>query len=258
MGANAAEQTAPLTILAVHNFYRQWGGEDAVFRTETGLLEEQGHRLIRVTERVDDGLTWAAKVRLGTGVTWSRRWHRQLVELIDRWRPDVAHVHNVFPKLSPAVYHALHTRGVPIVQTLHNFRLYCPGGIFFRDGRVCEDCLASSVPWPAVAHGCYRGSRVESALIAGALTTHRMLGTWSRFVSVYVALTEFARQKFVQAGLPEEKVVVKPNCIHPDPAPRDRPGRYVLFVGRLAAEKGCPDTPAGVDGPQQDPAEDRG
>jgi glycosyltransferase involved in cell wall biosynthesis len=150
----------------------------------------------------------------------------------------VAHFHNTFPLVSPAGYYAAKAEGVPVVQTLHNYRLLCPNALFFRDGRVCEDCMSKVIPWPGVVHKCYRGSRAASGLVTAMLTTHRVLRTWTEMVDAYVALTEFARRKFVEGGLPAEKMVVKPNFVYPDPGPGEGRGGYALFVGRLSPEKG--------------------
>jgi glycosyltransferase involved in cell wall biosynthesis len=153
-------------------------------------------------------------------------------------KPDLVHFHNTFPLISPSAYYACGKAGVPVVQTLHNYRLLCPAAIFFRNGQVCEDCLDKILPWPGVLHACYRASHAETAITAMMLATHRWLKTWQRKVDVYVALTEFARQKFIQGGLPAEKIVVKPNFVHSDPGKREQAGEYAIFVGRLAPEKG--------------------
>lgn len=121
-------------------------------------------------------------------------------------------------------------------MTLHNYRLLCVNALFFREGRVCEDCLGC-LPWRGVVHGCYRDSWTASVVVAGMLAVHRALRTWD-LVDRYIALTDFARRKFLEAGLPPEKVVVKPNFVHPDPGPGEGRGGYALFVGRLSPEKG--------------------
>lgn len=153
-------------------------------------------------------------------------------------QPDVAHFHNTFMMLSPSVYYACKDAGVPVVQTLHNYRLLCPSAILYRHGRVCEACAGRAVAWPGVQHACYRGSAAATAVTAGMLTVHRLLGTWARAVDRYIAITEFARRKFVEAGLPAEKVVVKPNFLDVDPGTGEHDGGYCLFVGRLTEEKG--------------------
>ena len=140
--------------------------------------------------------------------------------------------------ISPAAYYACADAGVPAVQTLHNYRLLCPGAYFLRDGRVCEQCLGRTVPWPGVLHACYRESRAATAVVATMLATHHVLQTWQNQVAAYVALSEFARQKFIAGGLPAEKVFVKPNFVERDPGPKQVSGDYALYVGRLSEEKG--------------------
>jgi glycosyltransferase involved in cell wall biosynthesis len=169
---------------------------------------------------------------------WNRSSYRELRALVRKEQPDVAHFHNTFPLISPAGYYAIKTEGMPVVQTLHNYRLVCPNALFFRDGHACEDCLGKTPPWPGVLHACYRGSRRASGAVAAMLTAHRLLRTWTRMVDVYIALTEFARDKFVQGGLPAERIVVKPNFLHPDPEPEEKWEDNALFVGRLSVEKG--------------------
>jgi glycosyltransferase involved in cell wall biosynthesis len=148
------------------------------------------------------------------------------------------HVHNFFPLLSPSIYFAAREAGVAVVQTLHNYRLVCPNALLFRDGHVCEDCLGAAVPLPGVVHACYRGSRLATTPVAAMLVAHRALNTWKEKVDAYIAFTEFSRQKMVDGGLPAEKVMVKPNFVHPSPATGLGEGGYALFVGRLSGEKG--------------------
>jgi glycosyltransferase involved in cell wall biosynthesis len=150
----------------------------------------------------------------------------------------LVHFHNTFPLLSPAAYHAARSAGAAVVQTLHNYRLLCPGANFFRDGRVCEDCLGKRFAWPAIQHACYRGSRAATAVTATMLAAHRLKRTWTEAVDAYVALTEFARGKLIAGGLPADKIAVKPNFVSPDPQAGAGRGGYALYVGRLSAEKG--------------------
>jgi glycosyltransferase involved in cell wall biosynthesis len=226
-----------MKILAVHNRYQQPGGEDQVFLAETTLLESYGHRVVRY-EVHNDQVKRVDRLTLAKDTVWNASAYRELTALIRRERPDVVHFHNTLPLVSPAGYYAAKAEGVPVVQTLHNYRLLCPVALFFRDGRVCEDCMGKAVPWPGVVHRCYRGSRAASGVVATMLTVHRALGTWTEMVDVYVALTEFARNKFIEGGLPAGKIVVKPNFVYPDPGPGEGRGGYALFVGRLSPEKG--------------------
>jgi glycosyltransferase involved in cell wall biosynthesis len=226
-----------MKILAVHNRYQRPGGEDQVFVDETALLETRNHRVLRY-EVHNDQVKQVNRLILAKDTVWNTSAYRELGALIRRERPDVVHFHNTLPLVSPAGYYAARAEGVPVIQTLHNYRLLCPVALFFRDGRVCEDCMGKAVPWPGVVHRCYRGSRTASGVIATMLTVHRALRTWTEMVDVYVALTEFARKKFIEGGLPAEKIVVKPNFVAPDPGRGQGGGGYALFVGRLAPEKG--------------------
>lgn len=226
-----------MKVLMAHNHYQQPGGEDQVFAAEADLLESRGHRVVRFTlhnERIEE----MSQAELVRKTVWNGGVYWKLRELIREEDVAVAHFHNTFPLISPVAYHAAHAENVPVVQTLHNYRLLCPNGLFFRDGHACEDCLGKRVPWPGVAHACYRGSRAATAVVGGMLTAHRALGTWQEKVDVYIALTEFARRKFIQGGLPAEKILVKPNFVYPDPGASEQRGQYALFVGRLSAEKG--------------------
>ena len=223
-------------VLLVHNAYRQPGGEDSVVADEAALLARKGHEVLemRRDNHETDGI---GRLRLAAQTLWSSRTHADTLALLRRHRPAIVHVHNTLPLVSPSLYWACAEAGVPVVQTLHNFRLACPQAMFLREGRVCESCIGRT-PWPALRHGCYRGSRAQTAVVVGMLALHRGLGTWRDKVTRYIALNEFCRAKFVQAGLPASRIVVKPNFadIPRDAAPRARQG--FLFVGRLAPEKG--------------------
>ncbi|WP_460361807.1 glycosyltransferase family 4 protein [Thermus antranikianii] len=199
------------------------------------LLREKEHEVAEFTSRNHE-LEGMPPWRQGLVTLWNQGAYRRVREAIRQRRPDLVHVHNTFPLASPAVIHAAKAEGVPVVMTLHNYRLLCVNALFFREGRVCEDCLGR-LPWRGVVHGCYRDSRLASLGVASMLALHRALGTWN-LVDRFIALTEFARQKFVEGGLPAEKIVVKPNFVHPDPGPGEGKGGYALFVGRLSPEKG--------------------
>lgn len=229
-----------MKILLVHNSYQMTGGEDAVVAREHKLLVDMGHRVILYFRTNGDlkGRGISGAVNAGVDSVWSSRSYREVAWLLKSETPDVAHFHNSFPLISPAAYYACAEEGVQVVQTLHNYRLLCPGATLLRNGKVCEDCLGRSVPWPGVFHACYRDSRAATAAVATMLTAHRAIGTWRRKVDVYVALTEFARRKFVEGGLPAERIVVKPNFMQSDPGMKTKAGKYALYVGRLSEEKG--------------------
>lgn len=225
-----------MKLLLVHNYYQQRGGEDVVFEAEAQLLEEHGHRVLRYTAR-NDRVGDVSGVALGRMTIWNSTTYEELRHLLRREQPAVVHVHNTLPVISPAVYHAARGAGVPVVQTLHNYRLLCPSATLFRAGRVCEACMHRSTPVPAIRYACYRGSRAASGAIAAMLTVHRLIGTWRHAVDRFIALTNFARAKFIEGGLPPERIVVKPNFA-PDTGVEGTGGEYALYVGRLAAEKG--------------------
>lgn len=228
-----------MRCLLVHNSYQQAGGEDQVFRAEAGLLEAHGHHVVRYTAH-NDRVGELGRVALARTTIWNGAAYREVRALLRRAQVELVHVHNTFPLISPAVHYAARAERVPVVQTLHNYRLVCPNALLFRDGRVCVDCVGKHVPVPGVVHACYRGSRAASGVTAAMLATHRALGTWTRAVDVFIALSEFAREQHIKGGLPAERIVVKPNFVDPDPGPRegDEHGGYALFVGRLTPEKG--------------------
>lgn len=226
-----------MRILLIHNHYQQPGGEDVVFAAESALLRRNGHEVITYTEH-NSRIHGLNRLSLAATTLWSAQTKSRLLKLLRDARPDAAHFHNIFPLISPSAYSACRETGVPVVQTLHNYRLLCPAATFFREGRICEDCLNKTTPWPGALHGCYRKSCSQTALVGAMLTFHRWLKSWDRQVDLYVALTEFSRQKFIQGGLRANKIVVKPNFVSPDPGERNGDGEYVLFVGRLSEEKG--------------------
>ena len=231
-----------MRVLVVHESYQQRGGEDAVAAAEAEQLELHGHTALRYS-RHNDELKGQGPIRLfnaGIETVWARKSYHDIEQLILGGKPEVVHFHNTLPLISPSAYYACARNGIPVVQTLHNYRLVCPAATFLRDGKLCEDCLGRRIAWPAVAHGCYRGNYAASAAVTAMLGTHRFLGTWQTKVDAYIALSEFARKKHITGGIPADRLVVKPNFVHPDPGPRPREeaGRYALFVGRLSAEKG--------------------
>ena len=202
---------------------------------EAALLRAHGHEVLLYQASNSD--IRHPLIVLGQ-MAWNRQSFRELRTLIQQEQPDLVHVHNTFPVISPAVLYAAAAEHVPVVHTLHNYRLLCPAATFYRDGHVCEDCVQSKSLVPAVLHACYRESRLTTAAAAITLTAHRAAHSWHKHVAAYIALTEFARQKFIESGFDPEKLHVKPNFIGIDPGVGSGSGGYALFVGRLTEEKG--------------------
>jgi glycosyltransferase involved in cell wall biosynthesis len=227
-------------ILQVHTRYRHAGGEDRAVEVERVLLEGAGldvRQVIFDNAELGESRSLIGDLRLAANAVWSQSAADRVASAIRGHRPQVVHVHNTFAAASPSVYRAAAALGVPVVQTLHNYRMVCPAATLFRDGNVCTDCVGMPIPIPAVIHACVRGSRLQSAVAAATATTHRVLGTYSRHVDRYIALTEFQRRLVVSA-IPQNRVVVIPNFLEPDPVQGTEDRSGVLFVGRLSEEKG--------------------
>jgi glycosyltransferase involved in cell wall biosynthesis len=226
-------------ILLLHNRYQLAGGEDAVVQAEKALLEANGHQvtLLEISNHDIKGV-WE-KANAAVSAIYSLASKQRVSAEIAHFHPDVVHVHNFFPLLSPSLYDACRDAGVPVVQTLHNYRLGCPNAMLLRNGKVCEDCLGKKMPWSGIVHGCYRGSRSQSAVTAAMLAVHWLRGTWQEQVDAYIVLTAFQKEKMVQAGLPKEKIHVKPNYVSQPKLSGGTKvlGGYALYVGRLSQEK---------------------
>jgi glycosyltransferase involved in cell wall biosynthesis len=226
-----------MKVLSVHTNYKIRGGEDESRKAEENLLQRMGHQVACYEEsnhRIDQLNPVDAAIR----TIWSMEAHQSLTRRLAECTYDIVHVQNFFPIISPSIYYAARAKKVPVVQTLRNYRLLCPNGLFFRDGQVCEDCMGRAIPWPSVLHSCYRESLPATGVVATMLTVHRALQTWTEMVNVYIALTEFARQKFIEGGIPGDKIFVKPNFVYPDPGEEKDKEEFALFVGRLSVEKG--------------------
>lgn len=225
-----------MRIALFHNRYRERGGEDTAVEAQCALLAKAGHEvnLFSVDNREEiRGVRGA--LRAARETRWNPRTLARTHAFLDEHPSDVAHVHNFFPLLSPSLHHALSRRGVPVVQTLHNYRLLCANSMLQRAGRTCEECVVRG-PWNAVRYGCYRGSRVQTAVWADMVSYHRRRGTWQD-VDAFTTPSEFARRKLLAADLPEARVYVVPNPVA-DPGPVTAPGEGAVYVGRLSPEKG--------------------
>ncbi|MGF9644501.1 glycosyltransferase family 4 protein [Paenibacillus sp. FSL L8-0502] len=228
-------------VLIIHNFYQQSGGEDKVVEQESAMLRSRGieteHYYVHNDSIQSRGLANMAK--LAVEAAWSLPEFKRIKKLLLQVKPDVVHVHNFFPVISPSVYHACERLGIPVVQTLHNYRLICPAATFMRGNKVCEKCLHGTL-LHSIRHGCYRGSQLQTIPVAAMIKFNDLIGTWQHKVSRYIALTEFARDKFAESGIPLDRIAVKPNFVHHKTMKTqyDPNDRYLLFVGRISAEKG--------------------
>jgi glycosyltransferase involved in cell wall biosynthesis len=232
--------TNPLRVLQVHNKYRPgWGGEDTVVRLEADLLAKNGHSVERLSvwTRELDGASLFRIVGAGFGTVWSVRGYRLMRDAVARFSPDIVHVHNVFPLLSPSIYWAAARGGIPVVQTMHNYRLACANAILLRNERPCTDCVGH-FPWTALAHRCHGSSFFRTAAVTSMNVFHRWIGTFRNKIHAYIAMTDFSKELLERAGLPGERVFVKPNFTCD-------PGRLVglryrqfVYAGEISRAKG--------------------
>lgn len=227
-----------MRVLLAHNRYRQAGGEDVAVESERQLLTAYGHD-VGLLEVDNAGIVgMSGKLSTALGVVYSAASKAKVANQIQRLKPDVVHVHNTFPLLSPSIYFACKEANIPVVQTLHNYRMVCPSALLHRSGGLCEECIGKDFAWPGILHACYRGSRLGTASVATMTWFHKVLGTWTKRVDVFVVLTEFAKRKLGEGGLPMDKMVIKPNFASNPGSMGDGGGGFALFVGRLSAEKG--------------------
>jgi glycosyltransferase involved in cell wall biosynthesis len=226
-----------MRILSLHNRYLIRGGEDESREAEERLLREMGHD-VNTYEEDNKALSTLSPIEAFSRTLWSQPTYRAVYDRLKQDHHDIVHIQNFFPLISPSAHYAARARGVPVIQTLRNYRLICPNGLFFRAGKVCEDCMGLAIPYPGVTHRCYRDNLVASAGVAAMVSVHRLLQTWQQQVTLFIALTNFAREKFIQGGFPADKIVVKPNFVAPDPGVGSGTGGYALYVGRLSVEKG--------------------
>jgi glycosyltransferase involved in cell wall biosynthesis len=224
-------------ILVVHNRYQIGGGEDVAVDGEIEALTQAGVDVAACIVTNDAIRGFSAKLDAALGAARSPAGVRLVRDAIRETRPDVLHVHNFFPLISPAVHAAAHAEGVATVQTLHNFRTVCAGGLLMRDGRPCETCIGGS-PWWGAWHACYRGSTAASLAVARMIDAHRRAGTWQGDIDRFVAMSEFARDRFVRAGFPADRIAVKPNSVDDPGEPRERERSGIVYAGRLSEEKG--------------------
>jgi glycosyltransferase involved in cell wall biosynthesis len=227
-----------MRVIVAHNKYKLSGGEDAVVRDEVAMLQQHDHSVELLEHNNDTIHGISGKMFASTSVLYSVGSRRRMKQALRVFCPDIIHVHNWFPLLSPSIIWEADTAGIAVVQTLHNYRMLCANALLYRSGAVCTDCLGKSLPIDGIVHGCYRDSRAGSAIVTAAYAYHRLIRTWNR-VDLFIAVSDFEREILIRGGLPAEKVVVKPHFV--GSAFRNAETRKedaALYVGRLSPEKG--------------------
>jgi glycosyltransferase involved in cell wall biosynthesis len=230
-----------MNILQVHNAYSLMGGEDAVVEEEKNILEKNGHKVVQFI-KVNKGLNDQGikeKLKIALTLRYSEDIKNELTDLIRKNKFDICHVHNIFPLITPGVYDVCHNHGIPVVQTLHNYRLICTNSLLYRDKKICEVCIGRSLK-NSIKYKCYRNSYLQTALMADSIQHHRHKNTWNEKVSKYICMTDFAKQKFIDGGLPAIKLLVKPNFII-NYTNKVEYNSFFLYAGRMEEAKGLYD-----------------
>jgi len=228
-----------MKILLIHNKYQYKGGEDTVFESEFNMLKNRAEQVEKLVFNNNEINSIVSKIKVGIYSFYNNESAKVLSKKIEEFKPDIIHVHNFFPIASPSIFYVANIKKVPIVMTLHNYRLVCPNAMLFRDNKVCEDCINKSFAFDGVFHGCYRDSKIQTLFLASMIWFHKRNKTWLNRVDRYIALTDFAKNKFLNSSLKldKSKIVVKPNFVIDNGFELDKE-EYCLFVGRLSQEKG--------------------
>lgn len=224
----------------IHNYYQQWGGEDASTEEDVNLLRSNGHDVelfYKHSEEIKD-YNILKYIGLFFRTTWSFETTKHLKSRIKYFKPDIIHVQNFFPLVSPSLFYTCSKYNIPVVFTLRDYRLFCATGNFLRNDVICEDCVKHSLG-RSILHRCYHDSAIQSSSIVLMLYLHRFLKTWKRKVNGYITLTQFSKDKFTEMGFDPGKIFVRPNFVSPaENVDRGKSRDYALFVGRLSPEKG--------------------
>ncbi len=208
-----------------------------MFEDEGALLEKYGHQVFRFTIS-NDSIVDLNRIELVAKTFWNKAVASELDQIICRDRPDVMHVTNAFPLISPSAYKVAKDHGVGVVQSIHNYRMLCPKAQFVRNSQVCEKCLGKRFAWPAIYHACYKENRLATTVVAAMTAFHRARNSWTQLVDRFIAPTQFVKDKHIEGGFDARQIDVKPNFVFPDPGSGSGDGNYVAFAGRLSAEKG--------------------
>jgi len=234
-----------MKILQIHNSYKIGGGEDIVVRDERKVLEEKGTQVIPYYKhnKIIDSFSFLQKALLPFRSIWSQKSYNEIIEIIDLEQPHICHIHNVFPLISPSIYFACKKKGVPVVQTIHNYRFMCPNGLFFKENKICENCVRSTV-FSSLKSKCYRNSRIQTFVMALSIFIHQRIRTFKDKIDGYIFLTDFAADKFKSQGYDTSKFFIKPNFKSSDANEhinreiKTSQAPYFIFIGRIEESKG--------------------
>ena len=228
-----------MKILLVHNYYRGFGGENNVFEAERDLLIQQGHDVACFTRTNTDSVSTAQQIQAGLGYFYNFQSKVEFENLIKQFKPDIVHIHNLFPIISPSILDACVALHVPTVMTLHNYRLICPNALLLRNNKACEECVDKSFAYPAIQHNCYAESSLRSANLALANFVHAKSHVWQDKISAFITFSEFSKNLFLKSHLKlsPEQFYIKPNFVA-DLGYSSEKSDYFLYVGRLSEEKG--------------------
>ncbi|MCU0447410.1 MAG: glycosyltransferase family 4 protein [Microscillaceae bacterium] len=228
-----------MRILLIHNFYQKAGGEDVVYQAEGELLEKYGHQISRLAFDNSSLRSFLDVLKFGINLFYNYKSAKILNDRILSFKPDIIHVHNFFPIASPSIFYEANKHNIPIVVTLHNYRLICPSGILYHNNQIYEKSIHKTFPLDAIWKGVYRKSRFQTAAVVMMTGIHKLLHTWDSKIDAYITLSEFSRQLFVNSSLhvKPEKFYLKPNFTF-DRGFDSNKENYFLFVGRLVPEKG--------------------
>jgi len=230
-----------MKILHVHNYYQIPGGEKQTVNKQKELLEENGNRVILHCRNNKEILNYSLsqKISFPFHVIYNSKTVKEIREIVEREKPDIAHIHNVFPLISPSIYYVLKNMKIPVVQTVHSYRFLCSNGLFLNnDGKICERCKNGNF-FNAMLRKCYRDSYLQTFGMAFTLCLHRKLRTFTNKIDFFIAPSNFLRKKLIEGGIPEKKIVVRPHFVKcGEIKPSYEFDNYVVYMGRLSREKG--------------------
>ena len=229
-----------MRILLAHNDYLLPGGEDVVFQLEKKLLLSYDNEIDEIIISNQQITNTFSKLVAGIKSLYNPATEKLLKAKITKFKPDVIHVHNFFPLLSPSIFYAAAKNNIPVVLTLHNYRLICSNALFLRNEKVCTKCLHKRIAFPAIYHRCYRNSHLQSLASVMTFSTHNLLKTWNNKIDKFIVLSNFAKKKFVSSkiNINEDNIIVKPNFVYDQGISQQKRQDFYLYVGRLSKEKG--------------------